>query len=228
MPRRARRARRIELEVLGELHDAAFLFPFVRPKDSFVDEFAWRVVVGMGDEPGDTSPAEAAEGVGLLPAVERLRIARLWSGRHPQVWESLCRKVGDPAPVEATLVASAVRGAVADRIGPRRELVAELEEGSLERSPAAAVAFAIPPETVWLYEEAVWGPPTITRAHVARTRAQARRLAAWLPVEGLPQASTTLLRGCELLADDKVAHEITGLLLDKYSLLLQGRASSSA
>jgi SEC-C motif len=225
MPRRARRARRIELEVLGELHDAAFLFPFLRPKDSFIDEFAWRVVAGMGEEQGDTLPAEVAEGLAILPTGERSRIVRMLSGRYSQLWESLCRKVGDTPLTEATLVASAVRGAVADRVGPRRELVAELDEGALDGSPAAAVAFVIPPELVWGYEEALWGPPMTTRAHVARTRAQARRLGSWLPVEGLPRASGTLLRGCESVADDEIARGVTELLFDKYTLLVQSRAT---
>jgi hypothetical protein len=172
MPRRARRARRIELEVLGELHDAAFLFPFLRPKDSLIDEFAWRVVAGMGDEQGDTLPGEVAEGVAILPAGERSRIVRMLSGRYPQLWESLCRKVGDAALTEATLVASAVRGAVADRVGPRRELVSELEESPLEGSPAAAVAFVIPPELVWGREETLWGHP---RSRGRTSRARGRR-----------------------------------------------------
>ncbi len=104
-------------------------------------------------------------------------------------------------------------------------LLADLEESPLVGAPTAAVAFVIPPELVWGREEALWGPPTITRAHVGRTRAQVRRLAGWLPVDGLPNASATLLRGCESITHDDVVRTVTLYLLDKYALLLQRSAS---
>lgn len=221
---RARRGRGLELRVLGELHDLAFLFSFVRPRGAAVAAFADRVAQAMGDDPRDTSPAEAAEGVALLSVDERRRLVRSWADRYPERWARICRHVGDAPLAEATLVASAVRGAVADRLGPRLELVAELEEGTFEESPALAVALVVSPESVWSYEEILGGQRVMSWAHVERTRAQARRLARRLPFDGLPRASATLLEGCDLVADDHVARKVAGLLFDKYGLLARVRS----
>ena len=53
-------------------------------------------------------------------------------------------------------------------------------------------------------------------------RASARRR---LPYDGLPRASATLVRGCELVADDAVAAGVAELLVDGYVMLIQARAS---
>ena len=53
-------------------------------------------------------------------------------------------------------------------------------------------------------------------------RASARRR---LPYDGLPRASVTLVRGCELVADDAVAAGVAELLVDGYVMLIQARAS---
>ena len=206
--------------MLGELHDLAFLFPSVRPSNHLIDAFAWRVVAGMS-EPRDTSPAEAAEGVALLSAGERRRIIRSWAGRYPARWARICRNVGDPSLAEAAFLASAVRGAVADRICPPRVFVAGLEDGMFERSPAAAVAFVIVPETVWSLEEVLNRRRNVGRAHAARTAAQARRLASRLPFDGLPRASATLTEGCGLVADERIARGVADLLFDKYCVGLR-------
>jgi len=220
----ARRGRGLELEVLDELGRAGILFPFLRPGDQLIDEFAWRVAAGF-DLPRMATGEEMAEGVALLPIDERRRIVRSWAARYPQVWRSICRKVGDSELAEHTLVSSSVRGAIHDRVGPHPALLEQLESELFEWNPAAAVAFVIESDTVWLHEEAVWGPPTITKAHVTRTRTQVRRLATRLPFDGLPGASAVLQRGCELAASPEVERVITGLLLDKYRFLLNGPPS---
>jgi len=101
----------------------------------------------------------------------------------------------------------------------------ELEGGALERSPGAALALAIAPRAVWSYEE-VLAPeePAVTGQHIARVRVQARRLRRRLPFEGLPRASATLVRGCELVADDAAAAGVAALLLEAYVVMLESHA----
>jgi hypothetical protein len=98
-----------------------------------IETFADRVAAAIGDRPRDSSPAEVAEGVRLLSESERRRIVRSWAGWYPDRWRKICAEVGDTGLAETTLVASAVRAAVADRIACPREVVAKLEGGASVR-----------------------------------------------------------------------------------------------
>jgi hypothetical protein len=215
-----------ELHVLAEVHDLALLFPFVRPKGSAIETFAERIAAMIGDEPRHATPTEVAEGVRLLSPGERRRLVRSWTGRYPGRWRRICSVVGDAALVERTLVASAVNAAVADRVVCPSGVVAELEDGGLERSPAAALALAISPFAVWSYEEVLGRKePAVTGEHTARVRAQARRLRRRLPFDGLPRASATLGHGCDLVADDAVAAGVARLLFEAYIITVERRIS---
>ena len=198
----------------------ALLFPFVRPKGADIEAFADRLAAEMGDEPRDSTPAEVAHGVSLLSSSEQRRLVRSWAGRYPDRWRKICAEVGDATLTEGTLVASAVRAAVADRTVCPPAVVAELDGGALERSPGAALALAIAPRAVWSYEE-VLAPDeaTVTGEHIARVRAQAERLRRRLPFEGLPRASATLAQGCVLVGDDDAAAGVVALLFDAYRIL---------
>jgi len=181
----------------------------------------------MGNEPRDCTAAEVAEGAGLLSSNERSRLIRSWRDRYPSRWHAVCSTVGDTAACEHALVASAIRAAVADRVVCPAEVAAELEDGSLERSPGAAVALALSPPAVWSYEEAL-RPDTsrVGARHTARVRVQADRLGRRLPFDGLPRASSILHAGCELVAaDDEVAAGVAELLLEGYGIMLARRAS---
>ena len=213
--------------MLGELHDLALLFPSVRPKGTAIEAFADLLAAGMADEPREPTPAEAAEGVRLLSPGERRRLIRSWAGSYPGRWRKICAGVGDAALAERALLAGAVLAAVADRIVCPPGIAAELEDGALDGSPGAALALAIAPQAVWSYEEAL-APrePTVTGQHTARVKAQARRLRRRLPFDGLPRGSATLIRGCELVADDPVAAAgVAELLVDAYVVTVQARAS---
>lgn len=208
------------------MHDLALLFPFVRPKGAAIEAFADRIAAEMGDEPRDSTPAEVAEGVRLLSNGERRRLVRSWAGRYPDRWRNVCSEVGNSAVVEQTLLASAVRAAVADRIVCPPVAVAGLEGGALERSPGAALALAIAPHAVWSYEEVLTrDDPAVTKQHIARVRVQASCLRRRLPFVGLPRASETLISGCRLVADDAAAAGVAVLLLESYGVMLEGRAA---
>jgi hypothetical protein len=221
-----RRYRGRELHALGEVHDLALFFPSVRPKGTAIEAFADRLAAEIGDAPRDSTPAEVAAGVRLLSPGERRRLVRSWAGRYPGRWRKVCLEVGDEGLAERTLLASAVRAAVADRIVCPPAVVAELEDGGLERSPGAALALAISPYAVWSYEE-VLAPeePAVTGQHLARVRSQARRLRRRFPYDGLPRASATLLRGCDLVGADAPAAGVAGLLLEAYGIILERRNS---
>jgi hypothetical protein len=221
-----RRHRGRELQALAELHDLALLFPSVRPRGTAIDAFADRVAAEMGDEPRGSTPAEVAEGVRLLSPGERRRLVRSWVAQHPARWRTICSVVGDTAVAEHTFLASAVRAAIADRVVCPPGVVAELEDGGLERSPGAALGLVISPFAIWAYEDVLSSAePAITGQHVARVRAQARRLRLRLPFDGLPRASATLARGCDLVADDAAATGVAALLLEAYGVALERRAS---
>jgi hypothetical protein len=208
------------------VHDLALLFPSVRPTGTAIDAYAARLAAEMGDQPREPTAAEAAAGVELLPAGERARLILSWAGPYPARWRKICSAAGNEALAEQTLLASAVLGAVADRIVCAPTVVAELEEGALEGSPGAALAFAIAPQAVWSYEEVLSpGRPLVTNEHIARVRTQARRLRRRLPYDGLPRASATLARGCAIVADTAVAAGVAELLIDAYVITLRGRAS---
>jgi hypothetical protein len=223
----ARRHRGRELHALAELHDLALLFPSVRPKGGAIESFADRLAASMGDEPRDSTAAEVAEGVRLLSSGERRRLVRSWAETYPSRWRTVCSIVGDEPVCERTLVSSAVRAAVADRVVCPSGVAAELEDGALERSPAAALALALSPPAIWSYEEALRPDDSpATGRHVACVRTQAERLRRRLPFEGLPRASATLRSGCDLVAaDEAAAMGVADLLLEGYGVMLERRAS---
>jgi hypothetical protein len=166
-----------------------------------------------------------AEGVRLLSPGEHRRLVRSWACRYPGRWRKVCSEVGDTALAEQTLVASAVNAAVADRVVCPSGVVAELEDGGLERSPAAALALVISPFAIWSYEE-VLAREEPARQHTERVRAQARRLRRRLPFDGLPRASATLGHGCDLVADEHAAACVARLLLEAYVLTVERRISN--
>ena len=199
----------------------------MRPEGAAIESFADRLAASMGDEPRDSTAAEVAEGVRLLSSGERRRLVRSWAGTYPNRWQTVCSLVGDEAVCERTLISSAVRAAVADRVVCPSGVAAELEDGALERSPGAALALGLSPPAIWSYEEALRpdGSPATGR-HIARVRTQAERLRRRLPFEGLPCASGTLHSGCDLVAaDDAAATGVADLLLEAYGIMLGRRAS---
>jgi hypothetical protein len=222
-----RRHRGCELHALAELHDLALLFPSVRPKGAAIESFADRLAASMGDDPRDSTPAEVEEGVRLLPGAEQRRLVRVWATEYPDRWRTICSIVGEVAFCEHTLVSSAVRAAVADRVVCPSGVAAELEDGALEGSPGAALALALAPSAVWSYEEVMRPDESpVTGQHMARVRRQAGRLHRRLPFAGLPRASSTLLSGCDLVAaDEDAAAAVAGLLLEAYGIMLERRAS---
>jgi hypothetical protein len=146
---------------------------------------------------------------------------------YPNRWQTVCSIVGDRAVCERTLISSAIRAAVADRVVCPPGVAAELEDGALEGSPCAALALALSPPAIWSYEEALRpGDASATGQHAERVRTQTERLGGRLPFEGLPRASATLRAGCDLVAaDDRAAIAVAELLLEAYGIMLERRAS---
>ena len=240
LPRRVRLARRRELDGLTEAHDVSALFPSVRPRDADFEGYAAREAAAL--DPGDPRvPVEAIEeGVGMLENGERRRIVDDWACSYADRWKSLCAAVGDVTLVGRAFVASAVRGAISERRPVPRALVAPFESGKLRRSPAAALGLVLGPPLVWDLDAAIHfchavgspkalSPRKVDRAlaqarecvgddQVGRVRALTKRLRRELPIAGLPTASDTLSRGCELVTSDgPLASELAALLLVAYA-----------
>lgn len=232
---RLRRGRGRELHALAEVHAAGVFVPILRPRGDAFAAYAQSTADAIGAAPREASPAETEAGIALLDADEQRRLVDTWVERYPMRRAAICAEVPDPTLVERALVASAVRAAIMDRRACPRGVIAQLEGGQLERSPAAAVTLALShwPQAVWSYEEAaayVAGEPIgIGEEHVPRVRAQSERLAARLPEAGLPRASATLLGGCSLVARElRPAIGVAELLLHAYELQLDKHASYSS
>lgn len=240
LPRRARRLRRRELDGLAETHDVSALFPSVRPRDSVFEAYAEQVAAAL--DPADPIvPIDTIfEGAELLDEAERSRIIDEWARAYPDRWASVCSAVGDVSLVERAFVASAVRGAISERRPVPRALVAPFEDGNLRQSPVAALALVLAPALIWNRDAAImfrqdaghlWSLSTtnfdralslsggyVGNEQIGRVRIGSRRLAQQLPVAGLPTASDTLSRGCEIVtSDDATASELAALSLVSYA-----------
>jgi hypothetical protein len=246
LPPRERRQRRPELDGLAEIHDASALFPSVRPRGAVFEAYAKQVAASL--DPNDLHvPIEAVgHGMELLSEAEHRRIIDNWVSAYPDRWTSVCSAVGNRALVEHAFVASAVRGAISERRPVPRALVAPFESGNLRGSPVAALGLVFPPALIWNRDAAILlrgrgrqspriSPRDFDRwlslagsfvegEQVDRVRARARWLAGQLPVAGLPAASDTLRRGCEIVeSSDLAASELAALSLVAYARTPPGR-----
>jgi hypothetical protein len=239
MPRRERRRQRRSLLTLAETHDVAFLFPWVRPEDQVFDAFAERVARLLAASAPPIPPAVVEDGVALLGRDERRRIVDGWAERYPDRWQSVAADAGDVALAERVLVASAVRGAIVERLPARRGLLEMIETMPPSMSPCGVLGILIEPLLVWNRDDAIMvangagsaSDPQrfIGTAHrladsrvepwqVDRVRELADRIRARLPIAGLPRASRLIEEGCdELDGDDEAAHGLASVLLAFYA-----------
>jgi hypothetical protein len=219
-------------------------FPFLRPSGEASLRFAERVAAELVGVDGEVPRERVAEGVELVDAGERRQLVEAYARRFPDVWSALCRDVGRET-AERELVESAVRAAVDEQREPAPSILEPLEDPAAPTNPADALALGLFPEDVWTLDDAVAaaaaaaGPESgregweraiaavarerLEAVHLRRIRTQASRLAAHLPLEGLPRASALLSRACNVVArDDAVAEDVAGRLLRNYVVRLVG------
>jgi hypothetical protein len=242
MPRRQRRAHRRSLLALSEAHDIGMLFPRVRPHDDVVEAFAERVARELATSAREIPQARIEEGVALVGETERGLIVDQVRARYPDRWASLSRAVGDERLTERTVVASAVKCAVIERLPIRRELLEFIEAAPAPASPCGVLMLALDPSLVWDRDDAIVigrtvspsGDPMVFYAeahaladrrvedwHLARVRELADRVDGQLPVAGLERASELLAEGIdEIRVDDAAVAWVAGALLAGYAHLV--------
>ena len=220
----------------------AILFPRVRPRDDVVEAFAERVARELSAGAMQIPPERVEEGVALIGEVERRRIVAELRDRYPDRWESLSAAAGDEALTERAVVASAVRGAVVERLPVRRGRLEMVEAMPVPASPCGVLALVLEAPLVWDRDDAIILAGVVGTApdpqrfltqahgladarvedwHVGRVRELAERVLQQLPVQGLPRASAMLAEGVREVDEDEVAARWTaGLLLALYASLV--------
>ena len=199
------------VQALAEAREVALLFPDVRIESQLVRAFAERVAAELAAS-AQVPDAALEEGVCLLSREETRALVEAWSAVYPDRWASLCHTAADAVAAERELVKGAVAAEIYERLPTPRELLIELE--LVELSPPPALAFVLPPQFVWAYDEAraaaVARPDQIDEiaaalgrfAHVERLRRLAGFLRKESPFAGFPRATATLLEACDEVARD--------------------------
>lgn len=189
-------------------------FPWLRPEGTKFRAYADEIAAELGANDGEV-PAEAIDdGVALLSAAERRRLAETFVSRQPAEWAAVQADVGHLVALEPALVAGAVRVAILERRLPPTLRLDHLERGIAPvRSPRDALAVTLPPETIWSVvdglaaiqaaaaaeTEAEWlraimvvAHARIHDAHASRVQALGSSLRRRLPAPGFPSASALL------------------------------------
>lgn len=240
LPRHARRRRRAELDALAEAHDLAALFPGVRPCDAVLEAYAASTASEL-DPAEPAVPVDAVEaGLLLLSAAERRRLVDTWVAAYHDRWRRIVEPVDDVQLVERAVTAGAVRMLLLEHRPLPAALFALLEGGTFRHYPANALTLLVPPPAVWSMDEACavllllprparfdpgWFDAVEGHAggcvgpeHVERLRRAGSRIAAQLPVVGLPRATETVAAGiAEIDADEGWAGAIAARLLALYA-----------
>jgi len=232
-----------ELEALAYVHNLGALLPSLRADGEALEAFADRAAAEL-EAKSDIPIAVVEEGVALADEVARRRIVEGYAARYPERWRTICGDGG--AVAERALVASAVRGTIADRILPPRGLY-EVIEKELRDSPGQALALLIRPSLVWSLEDAtaaaeaamrqtdhsgLWFEAVddvargrLERGHERRVRMLAGRVAAQLPIARLPRATSLVERGFkEARRSRTFARELAVVLLTSYVVQIGAEA----
>lgn len=216
-------------QALEEAREIAFLFPTVRPHSAAAladaEAIARRV---PADEPPDELLAEAVE---RLDAGEARRVVDGWTSVYPDRWASLVHAAADVGGAERELVTGALAAAVHERQPTPTEMLVELE--LIEPPPAVTLAFLLPPQFLWSYDEARAAAVAPPRAHddvsaalgrfehVERVRRLTALVERELPLSRFPRTSTALAEACDRVHDDvDFARGVLSLALTGYARLL--------
>lgn len=181
---------------------------------------------------------ELEDGLALLGEAQRGCVVALWAEPYADRWHSLAAAAMDIPAAERALVIGALRAGIGERQPTPRDLIESLENMRLYRSPHAALAVVVPPQFVWSIDEAraagvVHRSHRKPRArmdaveeiaytlmsfeHVCRTRFLCERLAAELPLDGVPRACTMLASACDDVRRDlTAARAVCAALLISY------------
>lgn len=225
-------------QALAEARQIALLFPSVRLTDPRSLVLADRIAAQLGED--EEPPDEALDQVVTTARPdERRRVVDAWVSEYPDRWQSLSHTSGDVARAERELLDGAAAVAIHERMPTPRDRLVELE--LVELSPGPAFAFLVPPQFVWLYDEAraaaAADPEQMEEvgsalgriAHVERVRGLADLLRRELPFAGFPRSSAAVAEAVAAVTDDLVfVRGVTTLCLIAYVHELALSYSTSA
>lgn len=213
-------------QALAEARQAALLFPSVRLRAADALALAERIAEALSDRE-QIAEDVLADAAAAIDEREAHRLVSEWSAAYPDRWSSLCHTAADVDAAERELVKGALAAAIYERLPTPPELVVELE--LIELSPCAALAFLLPPQFVWSYDEAraaaVALPDRIDEVaaalgrieHVERVRALGGLLSRELPFRGFPRASAVLAEACTAAESEiEFARAVSTLSLVAY------------
>jgi hypothetical protein len=224
-------------QALAEARQVAWLFPAVRIRDRDALAEADRLADRLRN--ADDLPDELLEeAAARLNETEARRLVDEWRSAYPDRWASLVHAAGDAAASERELVMGAIAAAIHERLPTPRELLIELE--LTKPSPAVALAFVLPPQFLWSYDEARVAAVAPLEAHdevavalvriehVARVRRLAELVERELPLRGFRRTSSTLARACARVRDDVAfARGVLSLALTGYARRLDESYTTS-
>jgi hypothetical protein len=126
------------------------MFPLLRPDCPDFD--AWL----YARQATEVTRASIDEGLALLPAAERERIARAHAQDFPEVWRSLVADLGQMADADQVVVVGAVVAALSEArtVDPNVLELVEEESEELGAEPAEALALALEATDLWSIAEA--------------------------------------------------------------------------
>jgi hypothetical protein len=144
-------AESLRLQGLGEAHDIAMLFPFVRPVGDEITALTDRAARE------ETVTQEAVDGGrALLDGDERRRLVDSFANRYPDRWTRVVDAAGSAELAERALVTGAVRAAIAERLLPPRGVLEEVErQTDALDTPAKILLFLLSPSNVWSVDDAM-------------------------------------------------------------------------
>jgi hypothetical protein len=236
----------LRLQGLGEAHDIAALFPFVRP---FGDEIA--AVADRAAREGTVTQEAVDEGLALLDTEERRRLVDSFACRYPDRWTRVVDAAGSSELAQRALLTGAVRAAIAERLLPPRGVLEEVErQADVLDTPPKILLFLLSPANVWSIDDVLdaedaaaefeprssewlaaidgYARDQLAGAHVERVRELADHLEAWLPIEGLPRVSAALAEARGAVRDDEdLAAEIASFALTNFLVRLRAEHALS-
>ena len=183
-----------------------------------------------------------ARALDRLGAEEQARIVDAWRARGDNECAApLVTDEGCDVQVGRIRVRDDVRVALLAWLPPAPGELAVLEGGLLAETPADAVALLLRPPLIWSLHAALRAGRSVSGldgfeparfavlergarggvrpCHMHRVRRAAERIVTELPVERSPIASSTVTRGCAVIAaDDGVCREIAARQLARYAV----------
>ena len=213
-------------QALAEARQIALLFPSVRLSGRAALEQVALVTSRLAEDedPDDIALQRIVDAAGVE---EGQRVVDGWTSMYQDRWASLCHTAADVPAAERELLRGAAAASVHERLPTPRDRLIELELADMP--PGPALAFLIPPQFVWSFDEAraaalagLEKTEELAAAlgrieHVDRLHALAGFVERELPFAGFPRTSEALVEAVAAVKEDLgIARSVTALSLAAY------------